>query len=372
MSKIIIILIIVTGLAYMSQRQTLQYANTDGRKHYDIYLITMVIFLILFAGLRTSYNDTQNYIVGFNNSTTIRPFLADSSNLELLNNPLFYGFQALIKTFTNNVNVFFMICAIIVNTLNVRFIKRNVDAENFAFSMFLYTVLGTLMLTIAAQKQALAMSILTLALSALFDKKYIKYYIIVLLAGLIHTYAWAFLFLPIFATKPWSIRTFILLVITIMVMYTFQSTFMSFLEVADQIGKNIPLEEVFDGNRMNMLRVGVYAVVPLTVLLFKRRINENIDRKNSIFIQMSIIALMFMMMGTMNGANMFGRCGNYFEIGMICSFPWVVKQLFTKQSVSIVLTCAIICLTVFFLNDNDDFGIEYRNKTIFQFISEVI
>ena len=169
MSQLIIILAIVTGLSYMSQR----YSMNTGKKGWDIYLIILLIFLILFAGLRTSYNDTLNYSVGFQNSETISAFLSNRENLELLNNPLFYGFQALIKTFTNNVNVFFMICAIIVNVLNVRFIKRHVDIQDFAFCMFLYVSLGTLMLSIAAQKQTLAMSLLTLAISALIDKKYV-------------------------------------------------------------------------------------------------------------------------------------------------------------------------------------------------------
>ena len=372
MTMLLAVLAIVTGLAYMSQRVAIQYADSGKTRYWDIYLIILLIFLVLFAGLRTSYNDTQNYIAGFQNSTTIRPFLADTSNLALLENPLFYGFQALVKTFTNNVNVFFIICAIIVNTLNVQFIKRNVDPENFAFSMFLYTAIGTLMLSIAAQKQILAMSILTLALSALFEKKYIRYYLIVFLAGLIHTYAWTFFFLPLLATKPWSFRTFILLAITIAVMYTFQSTISSFLEVADQIGKDIPLEEVFDGNQMNILRVAVYAVVPLTALFFKGRINDDIDRRNSIFIQMSIISFVFMLMGTQNGANMFGRCANYFEIGMICSLPWVVRQLFTRQSVTILLTTAAICFCGFYLYDNNGFNYNYSRKGIVQFIGEVI
>ncbi|OUQ02416.1 hypothetical protein B5E92_14660 [Erysipelatoclostridium sp. An15] len=372
MTMLLAILAIVTGLAYMSQRVTIQYADSGKTRNWDIYLIILLIFLILFAGLRTRYNDTQNYIFGFQNSTTIRPFLADTSNLSLLENPLFYGFQALVKTFTNNVNVFFIICAIIVNTLNVQFIKRNVDPENFAFSMFLYTTIGTLMLSIAAQKQILAMSVLTLALSALFEKKYIRYYIIVFLAGLIHTYAWTFFFLPLLATKPWSFRTFILLIITIVVMYTFQSTISSFLEVADQVGKDIPLEEVFDGNQINILRVSVYAVVPLIALFFKGLINDNINRRNGIFIQMSIISLVFMLMGTQNGANMFGRCANYFEIGSICALPWVIKQLFTRESILIVLTCAIICFGGFYISDNNNFNIEYQSKSFFQFISEII
>lgn len=368
MSQLIIILAIVTGLSYMSQR----YSMNTGKKGWDIYLIILLIFLILFAGLRTSYNDTLNYSVGFQNSETISAFLSNKENLELLNNPLFYGFQALIKTFTNNVNVFFMICAIIVNVLNVRFIKKHVDIQDFAFCMFLYVSLGTLMLSIAAQKQTIAMSLLTLAISALIDKKYVKYYIIVFLAGLIHSYAWLFLFLPLLLTKPWSMRTFILLGMTIFVMNTFQSTISTFVEVADQAGKNIPMEEVFDGNRMNIFRVAVYSVVPITALLFKQRINQDVDRQHSLFIQMNIVCLLFMMMGMIDGANMFGRAGNYFEIGMICSLPWVVRQLFTRQSVTIVLTTAVLCFSCFYLYDNNGFEYNYSRKGIVQFIGEII
>ena len=265
-----------------------------------------------------------------------------------------------------------MICAIIVNVLNVRFIKKHVDIQDFAFCMFLYVSLGTLMLSIAAQKQTLAMSLLTLAISALIDNKYVKYYIIVFLAGLIHSYAFLFLFLPLLLTKPWSMRTFILLGMTIFVMNTFQSTISTFVEVADQAGKNIPMEEVFDGNRMNIFRVAVYSVVPITALLFKQRINQGIDRQYSLFIQMNIVCLLFMMMGMMDGANMFGRAGNYFEIGMICSLPWIVRQLFTRQSVTIVLTTTVLCFSCFYLYDNNGFEYNYSRKGIREFISEVI
>ena len=102
MRELLIILAIVTSLAYLSQRQSMKITNGDGRKHWDIYLIILLVFLILFAGLRTSYNDTGNYIVGFNTSVGIREFLSHSENLQPLNNPLFYGFQALIRSFTDN------------------------------------------------------------------------------------------------------------------------------------------------------------------------------------------------------------------------------------------------------------------------------
>lgn len=372
MKMTLIILAIVTFLAYMSQKQSMKYTQTDGRKHWDIYLILLVLFLILFAGLRTSYNDTENYIKGFQQAETIQVFLSNSENLDIFHNPLFYGFQSLIRTFTNNYTVFFMICAIIVNVLNVRFMKRNVPVEDFAYSMFIYVALGTLMLSLAAQKQTLTMSILTLALTQLFDKHYIKYYIIVFLAGLIHSYAWLFFFLPILDGNIWSFKTYILLLITIFIMYTFQDTISSFIEIADQIGKNIATEEVFDGNQMNIFRVLVYSVVPVVAFIFKERLNHSLDRKQKLFVQMSIISLMFMLMGTMNGANMFGRSANYFEIGFICILPTLVRQLFTKQSVTIVLTLATLCFTGFYLYDNKEFSQLYRHKSIIQFIGEVI
>lgn len=177
----LIILLIVTFLAYMSQRTTLAYEEShrgvDARNHVDIYMVALIVFLILFAGLRTYYNDTLNYIKGFQQSETIRVFLSNSENLNILHNPLFYGFQALIRTFTDNFTVFFMICATIINVLNVRFIKRNTQSSDFALSMFLYVALGTLMLSLAAQKQTLTMAILTLALTQLFEKNYYKFYI---------------------------------------------------------------------------------------------------------------------------------------------------------------------------------------------------
>ena len=92
MRELLIILAIVTGLAYLSQRQSMKMTNGDGRKHWDIYLIILLVFLILFAGLRTSYNDTENYIVGFNTSVGIGEFLSNPDNLQPLENPLFYGF----------------------------------------------------------------------------------------------------------------------------------------------------------------------------------------------------------------------------------------------------------------------------------------
>ena len=371
----LIILLIVTFLAYMSQRTTRAYEKmhrgVDGRKRVDIYIVLLILFLILLVGLRTDYNDTATYIKGFEDSDTIDIFFKNPKNLNLMHNPLFYGFQALIRTYTSNYSVFFIVCAGIVNILSIRFIKRNANSNDFAFSIFLYATLVLLTFSIAAQKQILAMAVLTLALTALFEKKYIKYYLIVFIAGLIHTYAWLFLFLPLLDCQIWSIRTYILLIITVFIMYTFKDAISSFIAIADQIGKSISLEESFTGNQMNIFRVMVYAVEPIITFIFKDRLIK-MDRKQQIFIQMSIISLTFMMLGTIDGANMFGRSGFYFEIGIICSLPAIIRELFTKQSATIVFIIAACCFTVFYLYDVSGLDNVYKHKSIIQFIGEVI
>ena len=372
MKTLLIILLIVTGLAYLSQKESMKYVNDDGRKHWDIFLIILIIFLVLFAGLRLGYNDTAHYIRGFQNSVNIHDFLLNKENIELLNNPLFYGYQALVRSFTDNVNIFFMLCAIIVNVLNVTFIKRNVEKEDFALSMFIYVALGTLMISIAAQKQILAMSVLTLAITRLFKKKYLSYYIIVFFAGLIHTYAWMFVILPLLNSKPWTFKTYAMLIFTFVFMTTFQTSIMKFLEVADQVGKNVAIEEVLDGNKMNIFRVLVYSIIPMVALVFKNRLNDKYNEKTQLFIQMSIVSMLFMLMGTMNGANMFGRMANYFEFGFICSLPWLIRQLFNDKSVKLISMVLVVCFISFYLYDNQGFEYGYQHKSITQFISEVV
>ena len=154
-------------------------------------------------------------------------------------------------------------------------------------------------------------------------------------------------------------------------MYTFKDAISSFIAIADQIGKSISLEESFTGNQMNIFRVMVYAVEPIITFIFKDRLIK-MDRKQQIFIQMSIISLTFMMLGTIDGANMFGRSGFYFEIGIICSLPAIIRELFTKQSATIVFIIAACCFTVFYLYDVSGLDNVYKHKSIIQFIGEVI
>ena len=76
-------------LMYLSQVYYPTSAQLDGpqtgRRHFmlrkaDIFMIAVIVWMTCFSFLRTSYNDTWNYIFAWNNSNGARAFLESIRN----------------------------------------------------------------------------------------------------------------------------------------------------------------------------------------------------------------------------------------------------------------------------------------------------
>ena len=83
--------------------------------------------------------------------------------------------------------VLIFICSAFTQLSFLWFIKRY--STNFLFGVFLYFTLGTFGVTMAAMKQVLAMAVLFLSFPYYEQKKWIRFYLLVFVAMLIHTYA---------------------------------------------------------------------------------------------------------------------------------------------------------------------------------------
>lgn len=362
-------------LAYISERNT-QAILASGHRYsvwHDWAYILLVVVLSLFAGLRTSYNDTGNYINAFYKAPEVSEWLNDPKNYNPFTNPLFYFYQSIIKTLFDNAQMLIFISAIITQVCFLRFFKRY--STHFLFSIFIYFTLGTFVFTLAAIKQVLGMALVTLAFPYLEKKKWTQYYLIILAAMLVHTYALAFALLPFFKAKPWRLFTFLFIAITAIVMMNFESTITAFMEQANDLGKTLAEYEIFDDTTINVFRLLVYAVPPIISLAFQKWVLHDSTSTNNVLIHMSIISLAFMSMGTQSGANMFGRMGNYFELGTICCLPTMLNKTFNKRSYRLVSTIACVCFFGFFFYANAinlDFSQEYRSISFFQFISSLL
>lgn len=357
MLNLILVMVASVFFAYCSERTS--RAPLRGRPiRWDIFLVIMTAIMTLFSGLRTGYNDTASYISGFLNADGVSAFLADPDNLNVLHNPLFYFVTSVFRSLTDNYHIYLMAFAVLNTVLLVRFLRRYATEGNFAFTVYLYFAIGVFTFSMAALKQITASALLTLAIPALVEKKWPRYVVIVIVAGLIHTYAFIFLFLPFLTGKPWGWKSILLLLATVWVMLTFESTIGSVLEYADSMGKHVAEYEVFDGNQMNPFRVAVFAVVPVAAFLFRRHLEPELDREKCIMLNMSIISLMFMLLASINGANMFGRLARYFVLGSVCSLAWIIDKIFEKKSASIIKAIAVVCFFGFFLYDNQGFAYE--------------
>ena len=363
MLRLVIVIAIMCISAYLAQRYE--------KQAFWFYLIAVITYT-LFLGLRTNYNDTRNYINSFNGAIPISKFIRNPEKMSVMHNPLFYGFTSLLRGWTDNYHVYFMLLAILDAVLLVRFL-RNHSNGYFAYAMLLFWAYGLGMLGAAAVKQITAMAILTLAIDALLKRKWILFIIVVLIASLIHTYAILFLVLPLLISRPWNWKTLFLLAGTAIVIFAFNTVISAALDYADELGKSVSEKEVFDDVSMNIFRILVFAVPPVLLLVFRGRLNPKMTEEHYILANMSIISLIFVLFGAVNGANMFGRLASYFVLGDICILGWIVGEVFEKRSRNLILAVSVLLFGFYIWYDyrgiDGDYG--YTSITLLEFFKSI-
>lgn len=369
-----ILFLIVIWVCVMAHIAATRYRSQSIgiSKSLNLFNILLMLPLIGLLGLRTSYNDTGTYIESFKNAPTLSVFFSESKNLDPLGNPLFDLYTSAVHTFTDNYHIYFMIAAVFVVVLMITFFFKISENDTYALSIYTYLTLGTYFFALAAMKQTIAIAVLCHSVLALRDRKYIKFLLLVLIAGLLHTYAWCFLILLLLTDKPWRIRTFAVVIATVFIMLTFNESISTLLEYADEIGRGTSVEMVFSGEGMNLLRVAVYSIVPIISLVFRRILEPQMERKHYIMLHMSIISFMFMLLASVNGANMFGRMARYFEVGTIYMFPWIIRHLFNQRSQRIIVIAYIAAFGIFAAYQYAGFDSVYSSITFFDFVQSII
>lgn len=375
MIKLYILLAAAVALAWFSEQYQwkCQASGQPYRLSRDWAYCALLAILILFSGLRTSYNDTGTYLSGYANATGLRHFLENSSNLNPFRNPLFYAYQSLLRSTLDNAQFLIFSTSLFSQICFLRFFKRY--STNFTLSVFIYITLGTFCFTMAAIKQVVAMAVLTLAFPFLEQRKYIRYFLLVYVAMLFHTYALTFIFLPLFTDRPWKPFTYIFIALTFVILLNFQDAISAFMDQANDLGKVMSEAEIFDNHSVNIFRLLVYMVPPAASLLFQRWLFYDSDQMDHILVHMSIISMAFMFLGTESGANMFGRMATYFELGTICCLPRMLEKIFDKASYRLVRKIAVFCFLGYFTyayGISMNFTTEYSAMSLWTFIRSML
>lgn len=340
----------------------------------DTYMLIAILWITCFAFLRIDYNDTAAYIKAFQNAQPLAAGFASGEYFHWMENPLSSFYRDLMRGFTSNYHVYFLLPALLHSIALVKLCKHY--SVSPGMSLLLYFCLGAYsMLFLAAFKQGMAMAILLLALPYAEEKKYIRYSLLVMLATLFHFYAIVYLLVPLLFGKPWGKTTWILLGVTLFTLATYDATLGAVMKNVDEMGGDIAAEELFDGNSINELRVAVYWVPGLLALFFRRHVNHNSTRMENLFVNLSILCACVLSIGLAEGANLYGRMSGYFVISICIALPYIIKKTFTRASAAFVSTVAVGLFLFYFYYEyaiGGDFGAEYRTITLGRFLLELL
>ena len=108
MTKIMPIVIGALFWAWMTEASTRGKYGVHKQSSINYFpFFMLVLTLALPAALRRSFNDTSAYIKGFMLADPVGVLL-QSGELHILKNPLFYVYESLVRTFTDNYMIFFL------------------------------------------------------------------------------------------------------------------------------------------------------------------------------------------------------------------------------------------------------------------------
>lgn len=349
-----------------------------GRRHFllcraDIFMTITILWLTCFSFLRTAYNDTGNYIFGFQSAQSVAEGFADGTFTDWTGNPWSMLYRCAMHELTDNYHIYFFFPAFLSSFAAVKLFKR--FSVSPAFSLLIFFSLGTYISYIAALKQCLAVFFLLMAVPYALEKKYVRFYLLVLVAIFFHTHAFMFAILPLLMGKPWRKTTWVLLAAVLFAMLTYDYTLGAFMRYAQSMGALVAEDEVFDEHSINAIRVLVYWIPALIALFFRRRLFADSSREENLFANMAIVSAFILMMGLVQGANLFARMAAYFEIAAAVTLPWMLKKIFTKSSARFITVCAGVLYFGYFLYEfgiSKNFGREYRAITLWEFVQELI
>lgn len=351
--------------------QTIKYHFLRDRT--DVFTMIVILRLSAFYFLRTSYNDTGTYIHTFLHAETVLEGIEAGTFTDLTGNPWSMLYRSVMHDLTDNYHIYFFFPAILICFSIVKLFKRY--SVNPALSLLIFFSVGTYVMYMAALKQCLAMFCLLLALPYAIERKYVRFYLLVLAAIMFHTHAFMFAVIPLLLEKPWGKITWIFLGVVLFAMATYNATLGAFMEYAQSLGALVAEDEVFDGHQINVLRVLVYWVPALLALIFHKHLFYDSKPFENLFVNMGIISAFILMIGLVEGANLYARMAGYFEIGTAVALPWMIKKLFTKQSAQIVSVIATVLYFGYFMFEfaiTKDFGNNYSAISLWQFICELI
>lgn len=249
----------------------LLFGKKINKKEYSYADFIVLLLLILIAGLR--YNIGTDYAMYYG-----MYFNQDDPNLEKVE----IGYKVLMdisyKVFQDNFVLFFIFCAILTIIPIYALIKKY--SKYPTESLFYFVTLGFYVLSFNMVRQAIAMAFAFYALKFLFDRKFLRYIIVVIFASLFHMTA--LIMIPMYWLSNFKFNTKKLLTILVILLF---SGFL-FNPIFNYVTTVIPQYSMYSSYQEMKAGIGTYIINSIYILLIiiiiinKKRIDEKSENDN--------------------------------------------------------------------------------------------
>lgn len=348
----IYIWVLLLGIFYKQPR----YGNhlSNGGKGYQrntvFYYIFLVFPIVLSAALRTNFGD-QGYKISYR--------MCSWSFSELMGiiqsgakGPGYSVIQFLgIKILGNNAEIFFFILATLQIYSLIKVYKKY--SSNLWVGIFIFVASSDYLSWMQnGIRQFTAVTFILFFSDWIFQKKYIRFCLVVLLASTIHSSA--LLMIPILFIvqgEAFNRKTILSLIATVILLVGL-SHFLPILDkmlFATEYKGAITDWQTSNNDGVNFFRVVVYSMPTILAIFEKKIILNSEDRVIHIVCNMSIMSTLLYVIGMYTSGIYIGRLPIYCSLysnGIL--LPWLIQKMFDKRSQILVYSIMIIAYTLFY------------------------
>lgn len=344
--------VLLLGFLYnLKGQKNMRIYGEDSKKNPSVlYCIVLVLPIILSAAFRTTFGD-QGYKITYRIINWSFYDLVET----IKNGAKGPGYNVLTylgtKIFGNNAEAFFFVVATFQMYSLIKLYRKYSSDLWLAIFIFVATT-DYLSWMQNGIRQFIAVTWILLFSDWIFQKKYLKICIVILVAGTIHTSA--LLMIPIVFIvqgKAFNKKTILATFLAVLLLV--------YLEQAVPVVNELLSETEYSGavidwqtsnnDGVNIFRVLVYSVPTILSLLRCRVIREYDDNILNILCNMSIVATLLNIIGMFTSGIYVGRLPIYCTLytnGIL--LPWLINNFFESKTRNLIYVIMIPCYCVFY------------------------
>ena len=315
------------------------FAFLESRKLFSKGLFMSFLIIFIFLAIRKDYGN--DYIMYSDFYKLLSQNYVKFSNLKDYDDHFEIGWRYLNKIFSTigfSFNSFLIVLSFANCFIFYKFIKKYVPQNYYWLAIFIYVFNPDFMLIhLSAIRQLLAILIIIYAIPLVYEKKYIKFIILVLFSTLFHTSALFALFLVLISLINWkySVRNTIILSVVYLSLFVVSAAVSDFMNSV--VGLYFDRYSVYSEGE-GKVKTGLGFFVIFILIIFLLTSKKNMSKDEQLLNNMTIFSLLMSVIGI--NLMMVYRLNMYYTPISIVTLPLMVhytKDFFQKRLLILVL-----------------------------------